>query len=685
MKPVLFVEDLNTATFLFNVLPCLLKAGLRGARAGKRLFYIDGSWPGVIAARLAAVIDGAAPERLEFRQVDIRDEAGRMMRLRIAYQDLAEIQKDILNNPVFQNVLKNKNIINRMPTYLAKNAISISRFKGNDIFRAQFLVHVAVCKLKSLGISEGESVLFLRRRFWAREIKGYAWRNNVKVVFVRKAGIDLKSFVLGMPGAKLFLKKLYFGLVKPRMRSSSDRGSLKEGKKIAGPSLAVEYYGHLNLDRPEMHSDLFFWQQSALRGEDLSITFGLIHDPLDESKKKEIDRHGMSVGVLHPDASTLADVPVYLPPAQKNKINAPELTGSKAEKKWMRSQLRDYNYLYHYWREYFRQNNIKMYISWFKYNSAHCVIADALQSLGGVTAIYQRAFEEFPSVETTTDADIVFGFSPENAKIERLSNSVIPYYVSAGYFGDHRFGLLKRPAQELRQKLHRNGAKHIIAFFDENSGPDPRWHTDHEFMRDNYRFLLEKLLSEPWLGLVFKPKVPATLRKRLGDVAELLVKAEATGRCSIFEGGVLHGSYPPAIAALSSDITIHGHLCAATAGVEAALAGVPTLLMDREGWPTSRLYELGRGKIVFNRWQDAWDACVEHWKSSNGIPGFGDWGIILDRIDPFRDGRAAERIGTYLKWILDGFKAGLPRETVLADAAERYCKIWGKDKVTKVQ
>ena len=57
---------------------------------------------------------------------------------------------------------------------------------------------------------------------------------------------------------------------------------------------------------------------------------------------------------------------------------------------------------------------------------------------------------------------------------------------------------------------------------------------------------------------------------------------------------------------------------------------------------------------------------------------------MLDELDPFRDGRAAERMGTYLQWLLEGFRAGLDRETVMADAAERYTAAWGKDKVMQV-
>ena len=76
-------------------------------------------------------------------------------------------------------------------------------------------------------------------------------------------------------------------------------------------------------------------------------------------------------------------------------------------------------------------------------------------------------------------------------------------------------------------------------------------------------------------------------------------RVEETGRCFIFEEGNIFGSYPPATASLAADIAIHGHLFAATAGVESALTGTPTLMLDREGYSMSPLYELGVGRVIF--------------------------------------------------------------------------------------
>lgn len=338
-----------------------------------------------------------------------------------------------------------------------------------------------------------------------------------------------------------------------------------------------------------------------------------------------------------------------------------------------------------YWRNVFDRSGTKVYLSWFKYDGLHCVLADALKDVGGVMALYQRALDVSLFGDNLLNVDISFAYSNTlMADLERRLGSKISYFVATGYLGDHRFPLLKPKALGLRKTLQQKGAQHILAYTDENSANDSRWHTGHENMREGYTFLLEKLLSNPWLGLVLKPKRPGTLRRRLGAVAPLLEQALATGRCYLFDEATHQSNYPPALAALAADVAIHAHLSAPTAGLECSLTGTPTLLMDRESYPISPLYQLGIGKTVFREWENLWEVCLQNKNNPKSIPGFGDWSGLIDQLDPFRDGRAAERMGTYLQWMIEGFKAGLNRETVMADAAERYCKAWGKDKVLSI-
>ena len=57
---------------------------------------------------------------------------------------------------------------------------------------------------------------------------------------------------------------------------------------------------------------------------------------------------------------------------------------------------------------------------------------------------------------------------------------------------------------------------------------------------------------------------------------------------------------------------------------------------------------------------------------------------MLPELDPFRDGRAAERMGTYLRWLLEGFDQGWDREKIMAVAAERYAARWGTDTIIQI-
>jgi len=693
----ILIERLAAIPWLLYVLPYLVYKD-SNSRKKCKLYFIDGTKIGVFLAKLTIWSLKVSVEKLQFQLADIKDNSGNWLDLRILYFDITAVQRKILESPDFQEIVQNGNNLtrNRISRFLAKQAGVSDLHNKLTIKRALTLIHVARWKAERDLAKGNKSILFMNKRVWVEEVKNYALQYKVEIIPVNDIQLSVKCLLSSILRFKTgnILKNLYFCFLEKDFRSIAARVTKPvkvdclEANKNASPKLGVEYYGHLNLEHPELHSDLFFWQQSPLSGKDILITFNIPSDPIDKKKLSEINRYQMSAVALSAKAKAIASTPVFYHWPGRSKSPLAEFKTknrcNSQERKWLFCQIRDYYQKYDYWRDFFVSYNVKVFMTWHKYTASHYTIADALRSIGGISAIYQRAFEEFPAVETTTNCDVAFGFSPNNVKLEKEAGSHILYHISAGYFGDHRFSLVKPYAERVRKQLRDNGAKRILAYFDENSHDDSRWHSGHEFMRLNYEFLLDKVLKESWLGLALKPKVAWNLRKRLGPVAGLLKQAEETGRCFVFEGGALTGTYPPAIAAFASDVTIHGHLWAATAGMESALAGVPTLLLDREGWPVSSLHRLARGRVVFTDWHDLWRACQEHWESPKGIPGFGDWSSIINEIDPFRDGRAAERIGTYLSWLLEGFKAGLSRDTILADAAARYTKIWGKDKVADI-
>lgn len=669
------VEYLNTIAWFFHVLPYFVKARMHGSDEPLQLFYIDATRIGLCFANSTKGLVCVRIERLVFRLIDVRDERGLMVRLRIAYDDLARAQKTIIDNALFQETLLNEAVQGRMRTFLAKQVVHASLTSDESLFRPLLLTQILAWKKRNSARAVDTCVLFLERRLWMGELKKYA----------ASFGITLKEVTPGVRFNRRIIS-IRFPWIKNIYEYIKSRNMKRIESDAPHLGIVVEYRGQLNLEKQELHSDISFFGQSGLLGSDILLTFNSPADPLDHKKWSILKKYGIRVVVLHPQAATVSSVPRFTYWRKVTPLSFPYTKSQNAERRWLQKKIQEYYRERAYWVDLFLKSGSKIYMTWYKYSADHCVIADAMESVGGVTAIYQRAFEEFPCPETTIAADIVFGFSKQGAELERRSNSVIPYYVITGYLGDYRFPLLQTQAKEMRAKMHRCGAKHIIAFFDENSRDDARWYADHETMRGNYSFLLEKVLSDSSLGVLFKPKVPSTIRQRLGErLAVRLKQAEATGRCYIFEDGVMHGSYPPAVAALASDLAIHGHLCAATAGVESALAGAPTLLLDREGWSISSFYRLfEKKKVVFTNWNDIWDACAEHWDTQGGVPGFGDWSATIDTFDPFHDGRATERMGTYLRWLLEGFKARRPRQEVLTDAADRYKSAWGDDKVISI-
>ena len=351
------------------------------------------------------------------------------------------------------------------------------------------------------------------------------------------------------------------------------------------------------------------------------------------------------------------------------------------ESRWLDRTYEEYQRKKNQWKIIFSKKNIRVFTHWYKYDGEHIAMTDALRELGGIMTIYQRSYEELPSPRVSLSVDIQFSFSRLTSDVEYKNGSSILYQVITGYLGDHRFALLRNDAEKIRSRLKKNGARILCAFFDENTSHDPRWFAGHDFTRENYVFLLEKLLKNKWMGLVLKPKAPRTLRQRLGKTTELLNSAIKTGRCHLLEEGRVQGSYPPAVAALASDLAIQEFMSSGTAGMESALCGTPTLMLDREGWPLSKFYSLGRGKVVFNDLESIWSAIEDYHFTNKANSGLGDWSAMIDEIDPFRDGHSARRMGDYLHWLISGLQEGKDRNSVMAEAAEKYAHRWGDDKV----
>ena len=56
----------------------------------------------------------------------------------------------------------------------------------------------------------------------------------------------------------------------------------------------------------------------------------------------------------------------------------------------------------------------------------------------------------------------------------------------------------------------------------------------------------------------------------------------------------------------------------------------------------------------------------------------------MDRLDPFRDGKAATRIGGYMTWLIESLDAGKTRQAAIEQANERYAGRYGWDEIVRL-
>ena len=707
-KKYWFVENLTVSSWCFGIFPRLVKHQISG-RSEKLhcLFFYNSSGANTLA-RLSGRLFRTEVEKLNFRHIDVKDQEGKLIELRIRYEDLAVAQSYVINDPDFENFLRVSGATPQFKSYLSKQVVSSPIYNARTfvVWDVIYLIQVSLWKHTLCSDKAEKPVLFIEPRPWLKPIVRYANESGIRIVAVR-GSVNVRNllrryiprFIMAIlraakyrglyNTARSYIGQLLDLVSKHRLRRHYDSNVISEdiSDNLSRPKLGVPFYGNFNLDLPDRHSDYFFWQQSSLEGNQIITTFDTPNARLNLFRFNELAKKNVKAVVLHPGATDIPGFPIFSNNLiiHKNKQNIQKGTPKGREGKWLLNHHSNYEQSKAFWTELFRSRNIKVFTSWYKHDGVHCAIAEALEGLGGVTTIYQRSFESHPSPQLTIHSDIVFGFSPTVARVEERANSIVKYHVATGYLGDHRFPLLKHRADIMRRKLVEQGAKRIISFSDESTFDDPRWVHGHDVARKDYSFLLEKVLLEPSLGLIIKPKVPGTIKERLGPIRLLLEQALDTGRCMIFdESGDFQASRPPAEAALAADIAIHSTLYSAAAAVEAALVGVPTLMLDHEGWPDSPIYRLGEGKVVFKNWDTLWDSYQEHCSVPGGIPGFGDWTDLIDEIDPFRDGRAAERMGNYIKWLLDGFSKGLNREDVMSEAAEKYTSTWGKGYVNQI-
>ena len=596
-------------------------------------------------------------ENLSFSLTDIKEESGELTRIQIVREELFKFNEKVISSNIYQGIKRKSQLSSTQEYYIQKEILDGTILEKDSVSRILYVL--AVVSKHSNNLNLYSCFLVLDKYPWESIISDLASKKNIQVLSVSKFNFSdgLVKFARSFPKLYNILKAI----------KSKKNQPLKLEKPPLENYLFLDGRGDISLENDIYNSD-FFWQvDSHFPKQNIAYLCK------SKAERSYISDYG----------SYAVDGLPYLRDLifSKNKLNLSKEHRSQETKKFTEIKNK-YNTQYLYWHTLFRKNNIKIYLSWFKYDASHIVIKDAINSLGGLSVIWQIAFDGIQNFECKTYSDIVMSYSPFSLELEKRLDSKIRYNILTGYPKKYLNQILKPAAIDIRKNLISAGADYIVSVFDENSGDDKRWHTGHELQKENYIHIIEELLRNEKLGIIFKPKNPLTLKHRLGDASSLLDRAVATGRCKVFlDSGRYTSKIPPLLAALSSDLCIHGHLSAGTAGLESALAGVPTILIDREQSVHSKLRQLPHGIVRFNDWNEAIYAMNIYFQDNQINKEFGNWDSVLDDLDSFRDGLGSQRMGNYLNNLLEGMNSGMNKDQAMERAAEIYSNEWGVDKI----
>lgn len=329
--------------------------------------------------------------------------------------------------------------------------------------------------------------------------------------------------------------------------------------------------------------------------------------------------------------------------------------------------------------DFYLSNNIKVNVD-RDYSDPYLIAEEiALQNTGGVSISYQESNWIFPQAIYASCADVVFLFGPHYYPIISRSNSCHDTAVFCGFLTDYSFKAVRQNSNKTRRGLLDNEAKFIVCYFDEKSSDSRTSYITNKKMEFIYRKLFEWAISNSQIGLIFSPKEPVTLPQRLSGISELMAKAVSTGRCVFMEGETRTRSWP-AEAIQAADVVI-ASLEGGTTALESFLSGARTVYLDTLGLNSFVEYKLGRGKVVFDDIDELISAVEKYRGDKDGFDEFGNVLLVEDLIkqkDPFRDGKAAERMGCYLKSLLDSLSKGKSRLEAIDIANQEYVSLWSE-------
>jgi len=524
--------------------------------------------------------------------------------------------------------------------------------------------------------------------------------DSANIIVSRSADI-LGEFIKGKDSGQLQIIS-YWSMANFSFRRSTFRISLeflgqvfrffltfifpKRPIRSEAPSAKIGIYCSQKIDLNE-RSVLFWVPHSPVEFKRVVVYFENSHRPVTEKIAKLLSEYGVDWLVLRSKASKLGKKNLWKLPLLNNsqlfiylknawRIIFSLLFRSGYLKLWQWYALVELLIQTYYYQTFYQDNNIKVLFNMDENAWVSTTKTIAMELTGGIS-VSSHWSHYVESLDMTKAYDVFFVWGSTHADCFKKSVSCFRRIIQCGYIYDYRFSEARVKSSQLRQQLKEAGVSYIIGFMDNAVGKDLP--NSKEELIKLYCAFLNLVISNNKLGIILKPKRPDESVYNLVEMQQLLNKAMATRRCLIVNKNNLESfSFD---AGLACDLNIG--LGVSTTTVENVLAGIKSVDYDASSRWGSLVHNDGYNKIVF----DDLDILINSIKKYVDAPEknneFANHGSILHKFDPFRDGKAAERIGFYMNELLMALDDHLAREDAIERASQKYQERYGNDKVDK--
>ena len=465
-----------------------------------------------------------------------------------------------------------------------------------------------------------------------------------------------------------------------KLRQALLRGEYGEFPAAAGPTVAVHYGLGIDLTR---RSDLFWYPSSRVEPHRILIYFDGVYagEGIPPDTLMEIEGRRLNWVWLKGGALGRKHFPVWIPHSDAQSLQARYVRQrgrpKDATEHWVAREAERLLREVDYWVAFYRRFNVKVHVDVEEGGGRQVAQNIALDLTGGLRLSWQRSE---PAVAEGSE----LGFRPNHVYLtwnergvhdDELNRNRTSIVVVSGYPYD---GAKSADATSMRPrtKLAAAGARFVVALFDNMVMPDYGAYS-RAMVRAFYTAFLQWTLDDPHVAVLTKSKRPAVLQQ-LPEIRELMATAEATGRWVNLTDVV---GRLPSDASRAADISVGIGISSAVS--EAVAVGGKGVHCDLPAMRSHPFYEWGYEKVVFDD-LDCMMAALKRYKADPGSePELGDFASRMDQVDPFHDGRSGERVGSYLRWLLEAFDGGLDRDTAIRRANEQYAGSWGADKILR--